>query len=281
MRALITVLVVTVVCMVMSRSPLAPRWEDSFSGGRSGRSSGRRSGIPRIIVQTHRYQRLQDVPSPLYEMMTKLRDTHPGWEYRYYNHDEQREFIKRHMPTRVLSAYDALNPAYSAARADLFRYVAIYVNGGVYLDCKSGLQAGRTLNQVATERRLVMAHWPCWAPNARKVGLALGEYVNWFVAAPPSDPMLRAVIDRVVENIEREQELPLSARAVGKPAVLHITGPIVFTQTALAVHTVLYGDSPPTRMVSDYGLLYEVDGLHPDKMQTWHYARQTSPVVLG
>ena len=270
---LLVVLAVTIACV--AGSVLAPsRLEEPFTN-----SSG--SSVPMIIVQTHRYKRLDDVPSPLHEIMSNLRDAHPEWEYRYYNDDEQREFIERHMSTRVLAAYDAINPAYSAARADLFRYVVVYVNGGVYLDCKSGLTLGRSLDLLRLEGRLVTAHWNRIRPHASEVGLPHGEYVNWCIAAPPSDPMLLATIDRVVENIEREQQLPESARGTGKLSVLRITGPIAFTQASLAKHRELYGTAPPTRRVREYGLQYTANGKHPDKMKPWHYERQTGPVVLN
>ena len=115
--------------------------------------------IPRILVQTYRYTTLDGVPPPTNETMRKLRDANPGWEYHYYNDDDHRTFIEKNMP-EMLEAYDAINPAYGAARADLFRYIVIYVNGGVYLDIKSGMEPNRTLDDtIGKMRRLVLAHW--------------------------------------------------------------------------------------------------------------------------
>lgn len=55
-----------------------------------------------------------------------------GWEYRFYNDDEAAEFISTHFPPEVRQAYDDLLPG--AFKADLFRYCALFVYGGVYAD---------------------------------------------------------------------------------------------------------------------------------------------------
>lgn len=59
-------------------------------------------------------------------------ERNPEYEYRYYNATERREFLETHMSSAVVAASDKLIP--NAYKADIFRYSAVYVNGGCYLD---------------------------------------------------------------------------------------------------------------------------------------------------
>jgi len=192
--------------------------------------------IPRILVQTHKFASLDDFPSSMRSTMDNLRSANPSWDARYYSNEEARAFIAYHLSElsllggrRVLRAYDMLNPSYGPARADLFRYVAIYVNGGVYLDTKSHLRPGLTLDEAfAEEQQLVMLHWDKYRPNTREVGMKEGEFVNWVVAAPPRSLELMAVIKEVVRRIDEQarqvsrarREQRLRAKGRSEPVVL-------------------------------------------------------------
>jgi mannosyltransferase OCH1-like enzyme len=88
--------------------------------------------IPKIIVQTgydNNYKNLLHKNSIL-----SFLELNPDYEYRYYNNNDCREFIKNHFSEEVLIAYDSLIPG--AYKADLFRYCFLHINGGCYFDCK-------------------------------------------------------------------------------------------------------------------------------------------------
>jgi mannosyltransferase OCH1-like enzyme len=55
-----------------------------------------------------------------------------GWEHRFYTDDESGSFLSTHFPPEVREAYDTLLPG--AFKADLFRYCALFINGGLYAD---------------------------------------------------------------------------------------------------------------------------------------------------
>ena len=52
----------------------------------------------------------------------------------YFDDNQCRNFIQNNFDYSVLKAYDSLIP--TAYKADLFRYCYLYINGGVYIDCK-------------------------------------------------------------------------------------------------------------------------------------------------
>lgn len=57
-------------------------------------------------------------------------------EFTHYLFDDKdcRDFIEEHFDADVVDAYDRLNPG--AYKADLWRYCALWVHGGVYMDVK-------------------------------------------------------------------------------------------------------------------------------------------------
>ena len=81
--------------------------------------------IPARIIQTHRHESLAQ-PS---------RDSwlahHPDFEYCFYDDLASRGLIATHCPA-LLATYDRL--ALPVQKADMFRYAAIYIRGGIYTD---------------------------------------------------------------------------------------------------------------------------------------------------
>jgi hypothetical protein len=87
--------------------------------------------IPRILHQTAPQTEL-DIQ--VYETCMINRGMNPEYEYRFYTDQEVHAFIQTHFPQYV-DLFETVIPG--AYRADLFRYMVLYVHGGVYLDCKS------------------------------------------------------------------------------------------------------------------------------------------------
>jgi len=265
--------------------------------------------IPRTVVQTHMYENLDSVPVGLQKVMKKIRSDNPFWTFHYFNHVQQRSFIQDFMPFRVLCAYDALNVVYGPAKADLFRYCAIYILGGVYLDSKSGVT--KPLDQVFSDKNTsggpLLSHWsPRYKANRAVLKIPQGEIVNWFVASPARHPFLLKVIMHVTLNIEEQFGLPSEVRESGKVGVLRITGPIAYSRAMLqyieeqqhqksmqqtgknegSSHKKIVMERLQLRVhpsVKGLGLKYTTKGYSPDTMEPWHYSKikQHIPVVLS
>jgi hypothetical protein len=57
-----------------------------------------------------------------------------GVEYQFYDDNDVANFVNANGSILVRRAFDRLRPG--AYKMDLFRYLALYVEGGIYLDCK-------------------------------------------------------------------------------------------------------------------------------------------------
>ena len=83
------------------------------------------------VVQTHETHVV--TKKMFYSICTVLNNS-PQHEYRFYSGDDREKYIVENYSKLVSDAYKALIPG--AYQADLFRYCILYLNGGIYCDCK-------------------------------------------------------------------------------------------------------------------------------------------------
>lgn len=204
----------------------------------------------------------------------------PDWSFQLFDDTAVEHYIGTHYPA-LLPIYHCIEPRYSAARADFFRYLLIYREGGVYLDVKSTFT--RPLDEVLRGKQgFVLSNWdnqtkgtPHYRfgthldiPNRR------GEFLQCVLAAPAGHPFLRAVIDNVVLQV-----LSYSPRVhgVGREGVLRTTGPIPFTLPILTLrhrHAHTYCD------IFSEGFVYSVleEGSH-HRLSKAHYSTLSLPIA--
>lgn len=228
----------------------------------------REDRIPRLLHQTFRTRELRP---ELAASVDAMRRRNPGWEYRFYEDADVADYILQNYGSDFLAYFQALNPKYAAAKADLFRYLVMYRDGGVYLDIKS--HATRPLDEVlAPSDQFLLSHWPddgegqhsAWGLHAELRGVPGGEYQQWFIVAAPGHPFMKATIEAVLRNIRSYSPL---THSIGKPAVLRTTGPIAYTRAIAPIRT-----QHPHRVVDsqdDLGFQYSI------------YPEQTHEAALG
>ena len=75
----------------------------------------------------------QGISTSLSANINELKSFNPEWEVIVQDCDQQREMIKAYDDS-ILHVYDLINPTLYAARADIWRYVVLYMYGGMYID---------------------------------------------------------------------------------------------------------------------------------------------------
>lgn len=144
--------------------------------------------IPRNIFQTWRTKPL----SPEASLLTASWKT-KNRSYAHYLFDEHdnRAFIKRHFGDRVYSAYCRLIPG--THRANLWKYCALYVFGGVYVDldcvCVSDIDSfleEDTEMMVPFDRPIYSQHM----------------LYSSFIAVVPNHPVMLDCVNRIVRIVE-------------------------------------------------------------------------------
>jgi mannosyltransferase OCH1-like enzyme len=84
--------------------------------------------IPKILHQT---SKTIEVPEKWRPLQAKLKELHPGWEYRHWDDEANLKLLQDHRPD-LLTVYESMPRP--IMKADMIRYVYMQLFGGVYLD---------------------------------------------------------------------------------------------------------------------------------------------------
>ena len=241
--------------------------------------------IPKIIHQTYFIgPDEKKFPTKLKDNIDRIKKLNPDWEYRFYTNKDIEEYINNHY-RQLLPFYEKINPAYGAARADFFRYLIIYNEGGVYLDIKAN--TSKPLSElIFNDDKYLLSHWPRHYPEimlGKHPGITnpIGELQQWHIAAASGHPFLQTVINRVCNNIKCYNPI---FHDYGSWGVFNLTGPIAYTE---AIYPLL--DQFPHRKEEDHiklGFIYyalgpenETSG-HHKVFTKKHYSKLEKPIIF-
>ncbi|KAL7500322.1 hypothetical protein ACHAWT_010488 [Skeletonema menzelii] len=160
--------------------------------------------IPRIIHQTY----FEDITKETFPQLVRLQNTWKasGWEYRFYSDDTARNYIRTHYPERFVSVFDTLLPG--AYKADFFRYLVLFKEGGIYADIDVMLDSN--LDQFITPDLAFFA-------PIDTVGVYADESFclwNGLIGSAPAHPALANAIEWMVNLVSSRGDLYDVERAV-------------------------------------------------------------------
>jgi len=159
--------------------------------------------IPKIIMQTWKTKIVPDHWKSSQESIQKYM---PKWKYVLMSDEDNRNFVSKHFP-EYLDFFDDLK--YNIQRADVIRYMFLYIHGGLYLDLD--IEVVAPLDELFENRS--METWLLQAPR----NLA-SQYTNFFMASTAKNPFWLDVLK------ECTQPLPLWARYIPHFVISYQTG---------------------------------------------------------
>ncbi len=232
-----------------------------------------KSKIPRIIHQTYK---TKDLPVEIQNVVNKLKEMNPTFEYRFYDDQDIIEFIKSNYDEETLKLYNLISPKYGSAKSDFFRYLLMYKIGGVYLDIKSCTTQPLEEVLLPTDEYL-LTHWGGldWVDELK---YRFGEFQNWYIICKPKHPFLKRVIEIVKDNIRNY------IGGSDKYSVLRITGPIAYSKGILELltqHKTNKYDSPVREFLTEneIGLKYISTPTHHHMLIGKTYDRK-EPIII-
>jgi mannosyltransferase OCH1-like enzyme len=167
--------------------------------------------IPKII---HQSWKVEQIPERRLGFQESWVRHHPGYEYRFWTDDANRDFIAHNFP-ELLGVYDGYR--HPVSRADLARCLVVCHYGGIYadLDCESL----RPLDDLLAGRELVF-------------GLEPQSHVDKPAVA--SRGFKRIVCNALFASVPRhkfwDHLLPRMVASRDEGNVLEATGPFVLTR---------------------------------------------------
>jgi hypothetical protein len=233
--------------------------------------------IPRVLHQTFPSRIL---PPAFEDNARRLRELHPNWEYRFYDDADITGYIRTFYGEEIFAYFSRIDPRYGAARADLFRYLLMYREGGVYLDIKSAAR-GSLDGVLRSDDQYVLSYWrglqfSGWGDYSELREYGGREFQQWHIIAAPGHPYLKSVLETVLLNIDSYNPLTWG---VGRKGVMRVTGPVAYTRAIGLLrskypHRLVDGQD---ELLLEYTALPDVD--HRSEFKV-HYTNLQEPVTL-
>ena len=153
----------------------------------------------------------------------------PGYEIRYFNLHECRRYLAQYYHPIFLRAFDCIEAF--AGKADLFRYLVVYREGGYYSDWKQVCLVDGLLDQLTLSSSSQQVRWdkPAVGPTT--------FFSSWdpmgmqcaFFGAVPQSPILAEAIRKSLYNIQQRADLKPGANP------FNMAGPGVFFEAFMKV----------------------------------------------
>lgn len=235
--------------------------------------------IPRLLHQTCPSRAA--LPTAVQANLQRLTERNPEWKHTVYEDADVMDYIRQHFEPEVFETVRTISPDYGVVLADLFRYLVMYREGGVYLDIKSTVNVPLRQAIQPSDSFLLSQwknakdqRWENWGLHPELSQTPGGEFQQWFIVAEPGHPFLQSVIRATLHNIRNYRTDPC---ATGKNGVLRLSGPICYTLAILA--TLRTGRLPHQIVdIEERGFEYSI---WPDHHRVpTHYAHRTSAIVL-
>ncbi len=164
--------------------------------------------IPKKIYQTWYTKKIPDKIKQSTDNMMKINSS---YEYYLFDDSDIYDFIKNNFDRQTLLAYEQLN--IGAAKADLWRYLILYKNGGVYLDLDSEITSNLDLLITSSDKAIIS--------REKNHGL----FVQWCMMFEKDHPILEKTIQKCIFNIRTKKT----------EDILFLTGPQVYSSCILEV----------------------------------------------
>ena len=145
----------------------------------------------------------------------------PSYEIRYFNLNSCRSYLQRYFHPVMLRAFDCIEAF--AGKADLFRYLVVYREGGFYSDWKQECMTDHLLHRLSTNNVTFVA------AKDGAGGLSYQKFnsiQNSFIGATPQHPILATAIRIILKNIHGRADIDKAMTVHDSPYEMTSTIPL-------------------------------------------------------
>lgn len=178
------------------------------------------------MIEKNIFQTFVDnqLPDEVLDLINLMRSNNPEYTYCFYTDSDILEFIDNCFDGEIFDAYCRLQ--IGAAKADFWRYLVLYVYGGVYIDIDSHIHIPLKDFLLEEDAAIVTRE-----SNP-------GHFVQWCLMIRSRHPILEKTIEKVLRNIAENSESRLN----------YVTGPPVLSSAIEGLYadfelpSLYYGD---------------------------------------
>lgn len=239
--------------------------------------------IPKIVHQVYfNVDRSDGLPFEYMKAISKMKSLNPDWEFKLYDLKDMYAYVKEYYPD-IFPHFKRMNVKYGAAISDVFRYLVIYREGGVYFDVKSGCKIPLSEFIEEDDEYLIKKwnrdYWDKYSSTGRwgyhkEINTSdHREYIQWCIMSIPGHP----IMEQVIKDVKNEL-ITYDSNRVGRHGVLQTTGPIVYSNAVVkAMGTSKYREIPER---DDNWQYYFVKSRKTTVIYKYTYYDLTEPIIF-
>ena len=144
------------------------------------------SSIPKVIYQTYKNKDL--IPQKVYDNIKKYA---PEYKHVIYDDNECLNFIKENFGDELV---DLFNKYAGYHKADIFRYLILYKNGGIYLDIK--IELTKPLKDIFNDNNITYTI----------LSMHSSSCMQGVIATPKNNPLFMRLIDLMKNSFTEAQK---------------------------------------------------------------------------
>lgn len=172
--------------------------------------------IPKNIFQSWITNNLHP---EIQKKVDELKSLNSNYNYQLYTDAEIDKFVNTFYPGKISECFNRLN--IPVAKVDFWRYLILYKYGGVYVDLDSSINTSLDNFIKENDDAIITAETN---PNT---------FVQWALIFNKAHPILKKVIDLIIDNIENNSY---------PNDILRMTGPQVYSKAIFKVHFDLFDE---------------------------------------
>jgi mannosyltransferase OCH1-like enzyme len=144
----------------------------------------------------------QKIPKKIFQIWTKntielementikiIQKLNPEYEYKLFRKDDCIEYLKNNFNDSIINTFNNIVP--EAFKADLFRYCVLFIEGGIYIDCK--------MIPIIPFRNIIKPDDPCvFVENTYEINEI--SICNGFMCSEAGDKLFLNCINEIVDN---------------------------------------------------------------------------------
>lgn len=180
--------------------------------------------IPKNIFQSWI---TKDLHPTIQDKVNEMLELNPTYKHKIYTDLEISEFVNTNYPGKISECFNRLT--IPVAKVDFWRYLVLYKHGGVYVDLDSSINISLDDFIRDDDEAIITAETN---PNT---------YVQWALMFNKEHPILKNVIDLIVDNIENNSY---------PNDILNMTGPQVYSKGIIKTHKDLFDEELNFKSIS-------------------------------